>query len=317
MKPFKHAEHRSQCPMCGDSHSQTGWAFGATNLNLTIMRAAAIVNDALLEAAFSYCPTCDFGYFFPRPPQALLDEFYAHGGGRGALLSDDIELSSLQSDFAKSEVATVTALMQDCGVDLRSFKSRRVLEVGPGLSSFIPAFLELGMEYWGNEIGIETSAFLERVFRVGLIRQTLENIPVDLDGTFHLVFSKDSLEHHPNPLLSLSRMEKLLTPGGWLVVLVPNLNSRAFKEGSVTHPYYAFPPHLNYFSKDTFARHLAGLGMENVDVRTFSFSSEVFYCMELSIKLGLLKPDGDCLRRMTEMGEHERLLVVAKKPSPS
>jgi hypothetical protein len=79
------------------------------------------------------------------------------------------------------------------------------------------------------------------------------------------------------------------------------------------HPYYAFPPHLNYFSVSAFKKSLASLGLVDINVRTFSFPSEIFYCMELGIKLGVIRPDAEFLNKLSEHGQHERLLVTARK----
>jgi SAM-dependent methyltransferase len=312
MQTLKHPNHKSTCPICLDTDNQSGWVLGIINLNFTIIRATAIINNYIFEATFSYCPPCDFGYFFPTPSQELLNEFYALGGGRKKS-SDEVELSSLKGATLRRDNAAVFSLLHDAGIDLEKFSNCRVLEVGAGYGSFASACLEHGMQYWANEIGVESADFIERVFKVPVIRENLEDISSKYDSSFDLILTKDSLEHHPNPALSLRKMYELLSPNGWLIITVPNLHSFAFNETSITHPYYAFPPHLNYFSSNTFSKLLGDFGMKNIRVQTFSFVSEIFYCMELGMKLGLIRPEHDHLENLSKLGQHERILVIAQK----
>lgn len=312
MKPIKLPNHNSVCPICEDARTQQAWIMGSNNLNQMIVRGSVIIENILLESSLSYCPKCDFGYFYPSPPADILERFYKTGGGRGKLRSDESELTDLKSPSSRRDVALAFEIIKECGLCLRNFRGKKILEIGPGLSSYTTPFLELGIEYWANEIGAETSDFIDRVFKAPVIRQPLQDICDSYDKKFDLIFTKDSLEHHPNPAASLRRIKRLLSKDGWLIISVPNLNSYTFKQASITHPYYAYPPHLNYFSKKTFVKYLSQIGLEKIEARTFSFPGEVFYCMELCIKLGMIAPDFQTLKHLTDSDQNERLMIVAK-----
>ena len=313
MQVINHPFHQSKCPICSDSNFQAGWVIGNNGLNLQIIKNVAIIGNELFESVFSYCSSCDFAYFFPRPSEAFINDFYLKGGGREELPSDSVLISQIQSMSSGLDVSTVFSILKSAGIDNKEFKDLRVLEIGPGTSIFAPAFKDLGMEYWANEIGIETGDFLERSFGAKLIRQPLDKIPGIYNEKFDLIFSKDSLEHHLYPLESINAIIRLLKANGLLVLSVPNLHSHSFKLTSVNHPYFAFPPHLNYFSENTFKKILENFGLENIFIKSFCFPSEIFYCMELCIKLGLVFPDEHYLREISDLGKNERLLISARK----
>jgi SAM-dependent methyltransferase len=313
MQHVKLPMHRSSCPLCGNGADQEGWLMGIPGLNLSRITAVALANGTLLEAALSYCPTCDFGYFHPAPSRQFLDAFYGAGGGVDDSVPDATRLKTLQAPNFQTESIQILSMMQLSGIDLASKRSGRALEVGPGYACYAQLFQMFGMEYWANEMGQGSAAFLTRNFGARIVAGALDEIPDSLDASFELIFSKDSFEHHPDPLASIRRCCRLLRPGGHLVITVPNLHSKSLQTQSVTHPYFAFPPHLNYFTRKSFERVLGSEGMQSIEIRTFSFQSEIHYCMELGIKLGLYKPESEYLDQLSATDGHERLFVVAAK----
>ena len=314
MQHVRIAGHASTCPLCGESARQEGWLKGIPGLNLSRITAIAVSGGTMLEAALSYCPDCDFGYFHPTPSRQFLDEFYRAGGGVDDSVPDATRMRTLESPNFQGETFQILSLMQLSGVNFAARPGARALEVGPGYACYAQLFQMLGLEYWANEMGQGSSAFLARQFGARVVPGPLEEIPASLDASFDLVFSKDSFEHHPDPLASIRRCSRLLRPGGHLVVTVPNLHSKSLQALSVTHPYFAFPPHLNYFSRKSFERTLAAEGLRDLSIRTFTFPAEIHYGMEAGIKLGLFKPEGEYLDQLSATDGHERLLVVAAKP---
>lgn len=311
--PIALPNHKSSCPLCKNVPHQMAWVIGSNTQNLMIVRGSAIIDNILLESALRYCPICDFGYFYPAPPGDILQSFYRKGGGGGPLGTDETELSELRNPYHQRDVNLLFQIASECGLSLGEIRGKKILEIGPGLSRYMSAFIGLGCEYWANEIGEEISDFIERVFKAPVIRGPLEEIANRYDQGFDLIFTKDSLEHHANPAASIKKMNQLLRKNGWLIISVPNLNSYTFKNASITHPYYAYPPHLNYFSKTALVNSLNEIGMGNIEARSFSFPSEIFYCMELCIKMGMVSPTFDALGKLCDSDQNERLLVVAQR----
>ena len=312
MTPLKYPGHSSVCAICSDQELQTGYVLGFSGFNLSAIKVSAIVNNYWLESALCRCPKCDFAYFFPRPPSYLLEKFYCEGGGGTFTLNnDDFERRRIEYGEAKSRVDSVISRLSSIGLQIS--RDQRILEIGAGLSSYADHFLKKGCEYIANEPGKHQADFLERVYGIRTLRTMVEEISDEFDFYFDYVISTDSFEHHLDPKASFLRVSRLLRDGGHFILSVPNLNSYSLKTISIAHPYFAFPPHLNYFSCLSLEV-LCGISqLSPVLITTFTHQGELFYCNEMLIKLGLIKLDDQHLNALAETGSHERILLVAKK----
>ena len=75
------------------------------------------------------------------------------------------------------------------------------------------------------------------------------------------------LEHVLDPEGLLTRLPRLLSPGGVVALTVPNdfsrLQTHAFATGAIDRPFWVAPPqHLNYFNTETLPPLMARLGFE-------------------------------------------------------
>jgi SAM-dependent methyltransferase len=179
-----------------------------------------VAGGKLLESRLSYCPGCDFGYFHPTPSRQFLKDFYRAGGGVDDGVPDASRLRTLDGANFQAESIQVLSMMQLADIDLASKRGGCALEIGPGYACYARIFQTLGMQYWANEPGKGSAAFLARNFGACILDTDLEQISSESDCSFDLIFSKDSFEHHPDPLASLARCCRLLRPGGITVSLL-------------------------------------------------------------------------------------------------
>ncbi|MCI4362933.1 MAG: class I SAM-dependent methyltransferase [Thermoplasmata archaeon] len=87
------------------------------------------------------------------------------------------------------------------------------------------------------------------------------------DGSFDLILASHVLEHLHDPIAALREYDRLLRPGGRLVVGVPNFDSypsRAF--GRATYAFLDVPRHLVFFNLPGLRRAIgnAGLGVDGM-----------------------------------------------------
>ena len=277
-----------------------------------IIKANFVHLGQLQEAALCCCPTCDFGYFFPAPPPDVLSQLY--GVWQGMTGSDDDMLALINGYSCRQDMNSIFSFMRDSAVPPEFFAQKKVLEIGGGYSSFLPRAVEFQMDVEAIDPGNETASFTERHFGIPVYRCMLHQVPEHLKGKYHLIYSKDTLEHHSDPAQSLRLMQDLLVPGGCLLISVPNLHSRSFELTSITHPYYAFPEHLNYFSCNAFRQSFQKLNLVNFKVSTTTLLSESMRCMDACIKLGLTVPDELVLNQWAIEEKLERILALAQRP---
>ena len=113
-----------------------------------------------------------------------------------------------------------------------SIQTPRILDVGCAEGSLLKSFLGYGCQCWG----IEHPSYPDQRFldsdRIVYLQGDLHNIHLP-EGSFDLIFLWHALEHMDNPQLIMSRLYKLLSPKGAIIVAVPNFSSmeaRRFKQ---------------------------------------------------------------------------------------
>lgn len=136
---------------------------------------------------------------------------------------------------------------------------QRLLDVGCGEGFTMDYFHKKGWDVCGIDYSVE-----------GVRRQNPEMEPFVIPGDIYvrieeLIAHKNQydvicilnvLEHVIDPVMTLKQLQKLLSPGGLLIILVPNdfsaLQQKLLSEGKISRQFWVkVPDHLNYFSKES------------------------------------------------------------------
>lgn len=189
------------------------------------------------------CGHC--GMVFTNPvPQAYLDGTFYEDSGRSFYLSPE----KLAGDYSPVRFERETAF-------LRSHCQRgRVLDVGCSSGAFLfqlrsrfPGEYEvLGTDVSGPPLDYAESQGVP-VLRGNFLTHDFGAVQFDA-VTFWAV-----LEHVADPAAFVHQAWKILKPGGWCFILVPNFDSLAVRllQGKYR---YILPQHLNYFSRATLVK---------------------------------------------------------------
>jgi len=109
---------------------------------------------------------------------------------------------------------------------LRELKPSRVLDIGVWTGVFYEKHVP---ELIGNVYGIEIQEkFLDRAIKRGIqaTRVNIESEPLPYtDNHFDVVVCDSLLEHTLNPKHLMTEIQRVLCPGGTLILAVPNANS--------------------------------------------------------------------------------------------
>lgn len=184
------------------------------------------------------CAGCQMVYA-AEVPRALADgSFYDETGG------EYLAADKLESDYAEVRFRREVRIF-------RKFCRRgRVLDVGCSSGGFLHRLKQrFGDDYeiWGTDVSRGPLAHAERmgarVVRGDFLTQPF---PEPFDAvTFWAV-----LEHVSRPGEFLRRAAAILKPGGWCLVLTPNLRSLAVRLLGAKYRYI-FMEHVNYFTPAT------------------------------------------------------------------
>jgi 2-polyprenyl-3-methyl-5-hydroxy-6-metoxy-1,4-benzoquinol methylase len=300
----------SECPLCcNKSHQHYYYR------NLYFHKFKVKKNTHALGSSFkaylASCDLCDFTYFYPRPSQHFLNDFYTSGAQRGNRPDED-ELFNLNGYVNRCDMSQVLSFLTERGINLSDYAGKMVLEVGSGYSSFIPFAKKYKLNIVANDISDDALNFTKRVFGIPVIKSMISDIPKQYNNNFSIIYSKDSLEHHIDPMATLKRIFDLLLPNGLLILIVPNLRSKSFATVNTAHRYFSFPQHLNYFSPRSLMKALHALGAE-ASYATYTSIAEISYSMGSSIEWGEHDGHAEELNLFSRNDEHERIVILARK----
>ena len=205
------------------------------------------------------CPGCGLTY-----TRQVLDE--VADAARYASSELDREAMRLRSSGPYLELESardcyyLTRLMAD------GLLPGRLLEVGCGTGTLLLEAQRLGWQALGIEPG-QIAAHVARERGAQVVRGWF---PADLPGAaqiFDAVAALDVLEHFADPLAFLADLREHLSPGGRLLIQVPNWDSPLVRlEGAASS--VVVPGHWSYFTPVTLLRLLARAGFRPLQGET-------------------------------------------------
>lgn len=233
------------CPVCG--LSSTGLEVGTRGrFNMNVRNIA--------------CDHCALVYQSPRPSREAMAEYYAtsyreHYGnvgysvlGGGSAKPGDPNYESALDNWHMIQATNARVLGETAAGD-------RVLEVGCRHGRTLALMKEaLGLEVFGIEPGL-AEAEQARSAGISCFVGTIEDydpgqLRFDQIQSFHV------LEHLHDPLAALIRMRSWLTPGGRMVIEVPNV----YQPYGLLEENFFQNAHLTNFSESTLRVLLARAG---------------------------------------------------------
>ena len=146
-----------------------------------------------------------------------------------------------------TEVASVKKMTFSKRIqDIRQYvRSGKILDVGTASGFFLEVARDAGFEPFGIELSEYSGAIAARKFGGDHIHiGTLETAPFPA-GTFDAIAMSDLLEHVTDPIGVLRVANRLLKPGGYLLIMTPNTHSLSRRVMGKNWTHYKLE-HLNY-----------------------------------------------------------------------
>jgi SAM-dependent methyltransferase len=254
------------------------------------------------------CPGCGLVFYEGvAPPGNLYNDEYFSGGEYLDYCGDK---KIIQRNFRRH-----------IKVLHRLVPSGRLLELGCAYGFF----LELAREHWEVK-GIDVTAAGVRhardVVGVNALQKdflTLSDEPESWD----VICLWDTIEHLPDPILTLRKAATWLKPGGVLLLTTGDIESRLARLRGERWRQIHPPTHLYYFSSATLGKALvqAGLQVESISYVGYSrgFRAMIYGLFALPNKksrwLYQLLTLGGRLDFPIYLNLYDILLVIAKKPA--
>ncbi len=141
--------------------------------------------------------------------------------------------------------------------------------------------LDLARQRGWEPAGIEPSTWAVRVagqkYRLELFEGRLETAPLPA-GRYAAVTMVDFIEHTPVPFEALKKVHAILKPGGILVLVTPDIHSRAARLAG-RRWWHLRPAHLAFFSSRSLSALLRRAGFTPVAQRRYAWTFSAHYLL--------------------------------------
>lgn len=205
------------------------------------------------------CKQCGLVYLWPQPTEEELESYYS-GTYRGDYGSGSVKQ---RHEWDRREARQRIE-------QLRIPARCNVLEIGSGSGAFL-RYLYYGI---GIEPDENSRRWINRNFGFSLYK-SIADLP---EGSkFDMIVMFHVLEHLLDPVAFLRELRKYLSPGGKVVIEVPNVKDIMLWIPAYRKRYFFQRAHLYYFSKRTLKQvaEKAGFAVTHTDVQRYNFSSHV------------------------------------------
>lgn len=234
------------------------------------------------------CKTCGLTYLLNPPDESEIYEDYYKIEFRGDDYREGSRFEHLREIFEINEQRTglikkFTSLKEDF----------RLLDIGCGSGLFLKSCKDAGIHGEGIDVSANALNFARNEFGLDVYNKTTKDL-INEGRKYDMITMWHVLEHITEPIDELRKIIELLSPNGYLMVEVPNLNSIKFrlsgnKWRGGNHPLY----HRSFFTSKTLRETLIKSGFKDVRRIKFSYplSNKSFIYNLLKITFNLFSAD--------------------------
>jgi SAM-dependent methyltransferase len=233
------------------------------------------------------CKDCGLAATSPQPDDATLRRIYESGDYLGAR-------SILHPEGWAGRTEEI----------LRLLPNGPVLDIGAGGGHFVAAARQLGV----RADGMEPSEAARETARITHGLELLPELPSQ--GGYSAVTLIHVLEHMRAPLSELTRIHRIMRPGGTLFIEVPHAGSVEMLRPAQARKILDLPVHLFHFTPQTLRKLLATAGFEVETVQLFNAD-----LTETLLTHMVTRPLGKALVKARRLLPGWKFQVVATTPS--
>lgn len=142
----------------------------------------------------------------------------------------------------------------------------RVVEVGSGLGYLLRCFKDKGWDVLGVDPWRELPAHTQEIHGIETIPTTLEKAKLS-DASADVVVMLHVIEHLPDPVATLREINRILKPGGHMVIETPRYDTLMFKLLRHRERSVKCEGHIYFYTFDTLRKTYERAGFREVDTR--------------------------------------------------
>ena len=186
------------------------------------------------------CENCGLIFLNPQYEAADYEKFYSC---QPASVAKTKSLEKFKKNYRRAGDYYLKDFLLE-NIDKETLKARaKLLDIGCGHGTFLYFFKDENFELFGLEPGKGAVEF-GRQLGLNIIHGTLEEVNLP-ENNFDIIVSLATIEHVNDPLGVLKKMQKLLKPGGYLLLTTPDFREMVLRRGIGN--YFKFV-HTFYFT---------------------------------------------------------------------
>lgn len=243
------------------------------------------------------CPACHLLFTDPRPSGPAADKYYqsenylSHQENKKGLVPRIYE-------FVKS-----FNLRNKVHLASEGLSPGHVLDIGCGVGDFLVSMKKAG---W-TVMGIEPSSQAREIAnqRLGFYPLTPADYSQLPDQSFELITMWHVLEHVDDLSFQLQQLQRLLKPGGRLLLALPNFTSFDAQHYGQYWAAWDVPRHLNHFCPDSIQAVFADSAFQSFDIQKLKWDAYyISYLSETYMKHSLPLLRGACVGFRSNVKAH-------------
>ncbi|MCU0665524.1 MAG: class I SAM-dependent methyltransferase [Candidatus Omnitrophica bacterium] len=240
------------CDFCGSSslESEVIFASDPTKIPKAKDELLKIYSSASSQIFFEQavrCKKCGLIYLSPRAKQELIVKSYS--------LAEDKQYVSQEKGRSQTFKNCLKAIQGLC-------RSGNLLDVGAASGIFVRVARDAGYDALGVEPSKWLCEFARKNYAVKMFCGVLEEAKLP-DKSFDIVTLWDVLEHVASPGETLKEINRILKPGGLLVINYPRIDDFLARL-SGRHWWFLLSVHLYYFTPKTLTAYLDKHGFKRI-----------------------------------------------------
>lgn len=273
------------CNLCGSNDYEIIYPSQYERANIdNVVETFRSSGDETMIDRLVRCKKCGLQYLNPRLPQEIILEGYS-GGSDETFVS---QISGRERTFARS-LDLIEQIVPQKG---------KILDIGTAGGSFLGVAKHRGWDVIGCEPSKWLAEWGSKHYNITVHPCTVFDMKFD-DNSFDVVTLWDVLEHTPDPKAVLRECNRILKPGGILVVNYPDIGSSVARLMGRKW-VFLLSVHLYYFTMETMEEMLKAANFD-VFVRKKHWQTlelgYIFFRMQAYIS-GLAKLGGKIISAM-------------------
>ena len=218
--------------------------------------------QVLCKYGFLYveCNSCGHIYVFNRLRDEKILADYS-GGNDLEKITHKIEKTDKLQEYTNNLYNKYLSLFSDLGI-----RKGRLLDVGCGAGNFVDYCVKnTTYDVYANEINEDMHEGLGQIVGNNLIAGPIEDQEFQ-NKQFDIITLWGVLEHLINPMAVLAQVKNIIKESGYIMALIPNINSRAYKLLGAKTPTLNPKVHIQMFTEDSFKLMCDKAGLKIVEL---------------------------------------------------